>query len=124
MTVYLVVDIGTSSSKVALYEIGNGLVTESLVTRSHSLSREPDGTATFDAVQLRGEVETLIDRALTHPRADEISAVAFASFVGNLVGLDQAYHPLTPLWTYADTRASEYTRSALYDPDQVHHLGS
>lgn len=120
MTVYLVVDIGTSSSKVALYEIGNGLVTESLVTHSHSLSREPDGTATFDAVQLRGEVETLIDRALTHPRADEISAVAFASFVGNLVGLDQAYHPLTPLWTYADTRASEYTRSALYDPDQVH----
>ena len=114
MTIHLVVDIGSSSSKVALYEIGYGLLPESLVTCPHSMTREPEGTAIFDAVQLRGEVETLIDRALTHPLANDISAVAFASFVGNLVGVDQAYHPMTPVWTYADTRTVEQTKHHVY----------
>ncbi|MFZ4828066.1 MAG: FGGY-family carbohydrate kinase [Phototrophicaceae bacterium] len=110
MTLALVVDVGSSSSKVALYETAYGLVAESLHTRSHSMTREPSGVAIFDAVHLREEIEALIDHALTHPRAGEISAVAFCSFVGNLVGLDQDFQPITPLWTYADTRAVEFVR--------------
>ncbi|MBZ0287594.1 MAG: carbohydrate kinase, partial [Anaerolineae bacterium] len=65
------------------------------------------GAATMDALDLRARIESCVEAILEHPAAGDIRVVGMAAFVGNMLGLGSAGEPVTPIYTYADTRSAE-----------------
>ncbi|HEX2619188.1 MAG TPA: FGGY family carbohydrate kinase, partial [Phototrophicaceae bacterium] len=103
----LIIDIGSSSVRALLFDDQARPVPGAVVTQSHQFLTDASGAATADPHHLRDIVEHCIDTILIHPAADQIRAVGMATFVGNLMGVDERGEPLTPLYTYADTRSHD-----------------
>jgi len=103
----LVIDVGSSSVRANLYDRHARLVENSQAARHVTLHTEADGTADEDALALAGEVEKVVDAALAKAgaRAKHIAAVGLDTLVFAACGVDAPGKPVTPLYTYADTRA-------------------
>ncbi|HMO60083.1 MAG TPA: FGGY family carbohydrate kinase, partial [Roseiflexaceae bacterium] len=102
----LTLDIGTSSTRALLYD-ARGRAVEGMSARERSTQQvTSDGTAEEDADAAFHRIERCIDDLLLHagPLADAIGAVAIDTFVSNIMAVDAAGKPLTPLIIYADTR--------------------
>lgn len=114
----LVIDVGSSS--VRSLQFGDDLTP--IPGTIHRLDHRFTPEATADPVHLRGLIETCIDRALDGPTAASIRAVGMTTFVGNLLGVDLAGRPVTPLFTYADTRSGEDASrlAEAHDPADAH----
>ncbi|MGQ9908230.1 MAG: gluconokinase [Candidatus Flexifilum sp.] len=97
----LVIDVGSSSIRALQFDEQLQLLPHSIHRIEHRFS--PEGTA--DAEHLRELIEICIDRALETAAGRAIAAVGMATFVGNLLGVDEHGAPVTPLFTYADTRS-------------------
>ena len=54
--------------------------------------------------------------------ADQVAAVAMCTFVSNLLGVGSEYDPVTPVYTYADTRLSKVIpgKRSIFDEEQLH----
>ena len=100
----LVIDIGSSSVRTLLFADDAQLIAGSVRSRRHDFLTDNDGLAVANAPELRALVEACLDEVLAHPAAKTIRAVGMACFVGNWLGLDEYGEPITPLFTYADTR--------------------
>ena len=76
--------------------------------RSHTLTFGSDGEASADPDALVDLLTDCIDATLrvAGPLAAGIAAVAGCSLAGTLLGVDETGRPVTPLITYADTRAT------------------
>lgn len=107
MMTILVIDIGSSSARAMLFDDQADPIPGASTSAAYQMTTTPPGAATFDALELRRQVESCVDAVLQHPAARDIQVVAMATFVGNVLGLDDAGHPLTPIFTYADTRSAE-----------------
>ncbi|MBX3063978.1 MAG: gluconokinase [Anaerolineae bacterium] len=103
----LVIDIGSSSLRTLLFDEQGHSISSSLAQRSYSLTTTPLGAATIDPAMLREFAELCIDSTLQHLEARQIDAVGMATFVGNVLGVDEHNVPITPVYTYADTRCSQ-----------------
>lgn len=105
----LVIDIGSSSTRASLYTTAGELVEGSMAREKSALSVNADGAALDDAQALLGRATRCVDACLAAagPLASEIVAVGCATYVSNVVGLDASGQPLTPVYTYADTRGAE-----------------
>jgi gluconokinase len=120
----LSIDIGTSSVRVIVFDrLGRPL--EGLdARRTHDLRTTIEGASEADPDLLLDRVWKCIDRVLARARRQswEISAVAVCTFVGNIVGLDETGQAITPLVTYADSRASAEVPGlkADFDETEVH----
>jgi gluconokinase len=103
----LAIDVGTSSVRATLYDRRARLVEGSLVARTAALHTAADGTAEADPGALAILVEDVIEETLAHagPRAAQIAAVGIDTLVFAACAVDAQGAPLTPLYTYADTRA-------------------
>jgi gluconokinase len=103
----LTLDIGSSSVRAGLYDRHAHPVEDAQAVRKATLRTAPDGTAELDPVLLAEAVEAVIDEALqlAGPRAQEVAAVALDTLVFAAGGVDVRGEPVTPLYTYADTRA-------------------
>jgi len=101
----LVLDVGSSSVRALLFDDQLTLIPDAIARRKHHFMTDATGKAIADAENLRQLVEATIDDILAHPLAHTISAVGMATFVGNVLGVDENYAPVTPLYTYADTRS-------------------
>lgn len=106
MTV-LVLDIGSSSARALLFDDQARLIPGAQVTQSYQIENEPTGAATLDMALLQRQVEACIDKILEHPAANKIRVVGVDTLVGNVLGVDKSGLPLTPVYTYADTRNAE-----------------
>lgn len=107
----LSLDIGSSSVRSGLYDaLGREVGGTAFQTRK-GLEKTTDGAATADPDQLLGLLFDCIDRTLTAVGAHgaDIVGVGTCTFVGNIMGIDGAGRPVTPLMTYADTRAHKAT---------------
>jgi gluconokinase len=109
---YLVIDAGSSSIRAVLYDNTLGVVAAE--STPHRFDASADGGVTCDADELRAHLEGCIDRMLgqlrTQPalaRGAAILAVGCSTFVGNVLGIDGDGQPVTPISTYADTRAHD-----------------
>lgn len=118
MTV-LVIDIGSSSSRALLFNDRAQPIPGARVSRPHEFVTSPPGASFIDADELRYQVEACIDDILSHPAARSITLVAMDTFVGNVVGLGADGRPLTPLYTYADTRSAQDVAALLNEVDPV-----
>ncbi len=114
----LIMDVGSSSVRALIATSENALRTIALAKRDYQF----DTHSTIDASQLRQWVEDCIDEVLQHPAIPRIHAVGMATFVGNLLGVDEDNHPTTPILTYADNRSHESAQvlSAQVDVPAVH----
>jgi gluconokinase len=107
MTTILVIDIGSSSVRARLFDGAAQPIPDASAARAYQFETEPAGASEIDADVLRGHVEACVNEVLKHPSAAQISAVGTTTFVGNLMAIDAAGKPLTPVFTYADTRSAE-----------------
>ncbi len=103
----LVLDIGSSSTRALLYDDTLEAIPGATASAAYQMTTTPPGAAVFDALDLQQQVESCVDAVLRHPAAEQIQAVGLATFVGNMLGVDAAGRPLTPVYTYADTRSAE-----------------
>jgi gluconokinase len=104
----LTIDVGSSSIRALLYNLGGQAIPASGARRAHGFCYEADGTATDDAETLLASVVACIDEALALAEGlGQIVAVAVDTYAGSLLGLDADGRPLTPVLTYADTRCDD-----------------
>jgi gluconokinase len=102
----LVIDIGSSSVRALLFDDLARPIPGAVASRQHVFTTTPPGAAIAAADELRALTEACIDELLDHPGATEVSVVGMDTFVGNVVGVDRDNHPVTPVFTYADTRSA------------------
>lgn len=103
----LIIDIGSSSVRALLLDERAALIPGALAQQPQRIVTQPPGAATLDIGELQDKVEQCIDQVMQHPAARGVRVVGMATLVGNLLGLDETGAPITPVYTYADTRAKE-----------------
>lgn len=117
----LALDVGTSSARAALYDAAGAPVPG----RFHRITYEPrvtpDGGVEHDADQLLEAVAACVDGVLAGAPA-ETRGVGVTTFWHGLLGFDAAGRPATPVYTWADTRASADAARlrARVDEDALH----
>ncbi|MDI3284507.1 FGGY family carbohydrate kinase [Polyangium sp. 15x6] len=112
----LVIDVGSSSVRAAICDGSARIHRET--AEPYAFTVAADGTAEVDARKLRASVEGCVDRIVTD--APPIEAVAMATFVGNLLGVDAQNQPVTPVFTYADTRPAADVEALRTEVDAAH----
>lgn len=120
----LALDIGSSSVRAVLYDRAGRAVSDMAAQERYTLRTAADGAAEDDANAALGRAARCIDRLLARagPLAALIGAVAVDTLVSNILAVDGAGRPLTPLLTYADMRCAgdaAALRAAL-DEAEVH----
>jgi len=106
----LALDVGTSSVRASLYDLQARPFPGLEARRTCSVRTSPDGGADFDAEALFHQVAETIDEVLARAPAG-IAAVACCTFWHSLLGVDAAGAPLTPVYTWGDTRAEPQVAS-------------
>ncbi|MBD3265549.1 carbohydrate kinase, partial [bacterium] len=102
----LSVDIGTSSVRARLYD-AQGKPQKGMASQiPYSMTTTPAGGAFIDAQAMLEMAEKVIDDVLgkIDPCAMSIEAVAMCTFWHNILGVDAAGQPATPLLSWNDTR--------------------
>ncbi len=120
----LSLDIGTSSVRAAIFD-RLGRAVEGLEARQpHEIRTTKEGASETDADLLLELVWRSIDAVLAHPGCPkkQIGGVATCTFVGNILGVDRDQKAITPLVTYADTRADREAAKLRteFDEAEVH----
>lgn len=102
----LTLDIGSSSVRARLYNHHARALPEFAAQRAYDLHTTATGTSEMNPALLLEQVAQCVDALLEQaaPLALQIRAVAVDTFVSNILAVDNAGQPLTPLITYADTR--------------------
>ncbi len=123
-SIVLAIDIGTSAVKAGLYDRTASAIEGTDVAVAHEQIVENDGTAEEPVEWIVDAVELAIDRVLeiAAERRLEIAAVAMDSMASTVLAVDRDGTPLTPVYTYADTRSGsdvDQLKSEL-DADAVH----
>lgn len=105
----LTLDVGSSSLRASIYDrIGNTI--EGLEIQSkYQLDVTADGGVEKDPDELFQIVVSALDQLLERMGGltEALEAVAIDTFWHSLVGVDQHNQPLTPIFTWADTRSAE-----------------
>ncbi len=101
--VVLGVDLGTTATKVIAFDTsGTSLASAS---EDYPLEQPEAGAAVHDPADIVGAVRTAV-RAVTAQLGDRaVAGVSFSAAMHGLLGLDAEGAPVTPLITWADTRA-------------------
>lgn len=120
----LAIDAGSSSVRAALYDERGERIPGSLARVEIDLTLVPGGVAEIAAADMRAALEQAIDGALHAPESAgrDVAIVSMATFWHSLVALDDRGEPLTPVFSWADTRSEPDAvalRAAL-DDDAVH----
>ena len=125
MPMILTLDIGTSSARAMLFDRHARALNGHESRVETSVRTTPDGGVEIDVEGLFEGVVGCIDELLARagPLAGRIAAVASTTLVGNVLGVDREGRPITPLYTWADTRSTraaaelrgELDESAVHD---------
>jgi gluconokinase len=102
----LAIDVGSSSVKGALYDARARLLTGTLVRVASPMRVAVDGAAETDPEELARRAEGVVDAVLERGERwrAHIAGVGLDTMAFTVAGVDGAGRPLTPLYTYADTR--------------------
>lgn len=101
-------DVGTSSVRALLFDrFGRGV--EGVEgRRAYEMQTTPDGGVEADAEALFDRVQRSLDDLLEQagPLQQRIGGVAVSTFWHNVLGVDSDASPLTPVYSWADTRSA------------------
>src|SRR2546421_1766545 len=102
----IALDVGTSSARAALYD-ARGHAVEG---RFHQVPYEPtttrDGGVEHDPRVLLDAATACLDTVARAARHDDVRAVGVTTFWHGLLGFDAAHKPVTPIFTWADSRSA------------------
>ena len=106
----LVLDIGTSSVRAALYDFQGNVLPETFVKNERTLNTTDDGGAEIDAGEAFEQIEKAIDDVLRKSKKNknEITYVAASSFWHSLIGIDSKGKTTTKVFGWADTRSRKH----------------
>ena len=97
------IDIGTSSTRALLFEDARHTGQSAAV--EYALKSPEPGAAELDAMEVMNAVVECV-HALTQQTSAPVECVALSSAMHSLVAADARGVPLTPVYTWADNRAS------------------
>ena len=105
----LAIDIGSSAIRAGIYDSRASLVDGSSVTIRHEQVVRSDGASTEHPLELATLVESAIDQVLAqhNDHCKILAGVGIASMASTILGVDAAGNPVTPIYTYADSRSSD-----------------
>lgn len=120
----LALDIGTSHVKCGLYDALARPLSGMLAQRRLRLASLEPGAAELDPTQLMRAAAQCLDDVASRAQAAScsIAAVGVCSFWHSMLGIDAKGAPVTPVYTWAETRAwpqAEWLRSHL-DEEAAH----
>jgi gluconokinase len=117
----LVLDVGTSSVRAALYDTDAKRLDETFVKNERQLTMTDDGGAEIDAEEALNQVAEAIDEVLQ--KAGDTSAnIKFAAascFWHSLVGVDRDGKALTPVYGWADVRSKRFVKTLQENFDET-----
>ena len=120
----LAIDIGTSSIRSLLFDRLGRCLPEATSRQPLKLRVEKDGRAVIMTASLAESCWGCIDETLEKAGdiSSHISAVAMCTFVSNILGVDSECQPVTPVYTYADTRPSQVVPGmrSIFNEEQLH----
>ena len=99
----LALDIGSSSTRTSLFDQRGRAVAGSETRRKYSLQYTADRGAELSPVALRRAVRACVRETA---RKKEIEAIGGSAFWHGLLGLDDKNRPITPIFTWADSRCA------------------
>jgi len=117
----LAIDIGTSSVRAALFDRLGRAVQGIEARQKHELRTSAEGASEVDPDALLELVFTCLDGAVSRAGdlGGKIRGVAACTFVNNILGVDKNDRAVTPLTTYADTRADAEVAGLKADFDET-----
>ena len=120
----LSLDIGTSSTRALLWDLEGREAPGARSQIAYQMRTTPDGGVEMDADELLQHVYACLDGLFTGQAAQgiEIRAAGMSTFWHSLLGIDAAGKPVTPVYSWADTRsagAAERLRAHL-DAEALH----
>lgn len=102
----LAVDVGSTASRGGLYDARGLPVAGRRHKVPHAFTTATDGTSVIDPRQVLTEVEQILDAVAQPELVGRVAGVALDTFASSLVGVDAAGDPLTPCFTYSDSRSA------------------
>ena len=107
MMLLLALDLGTSSSRVMLYdgETGNA-VPGAIHQISHEPIHGPDGRATLDPDALVEELVSCSEKTLALANGAPIAGVGISTFWHSFAGVDTGGNAATPILLWSDQRST------------------
>lgn len=115
----LAIDVGSTASRGGLYDARGRPVDGARNKVAHSFTTTADGTSVIDPAQVLDEVEQIIERVARPKLAGRIAGVALDTFASSLIGADAAGNPLTPCYTYADSRCAPQATALRSELDEA-----
>src|SRR5579875_3129126 len=116
----LALDVGTSSARAAVYD-ATGRGVENWIFQTHyDVETTLDGGAVLRANAVQEAVFGCLDGAERALAGRKPAVVATDTFWHSVLGVDQTLKPVTPVYTWADTRAADVAavlRSRLSDTE-------
>ena len=106
MAYILSLDIGTSSSRAMLWDEEFHEEKDVHFQSAYKMHTTSDGGVEIDCNELAKHVEECIDNVMAKLGNRKIDAVGISSFWHSMCGIDKTGKPLTPLYTWADTRSA------------------
>ncbi|MBP1041957.1 gluconokinase [Vagococcus sp. BWB3-3] len=109
------IDIGTTSTKSTIFTTtGHALAS---FYQGYPMTKDGGGRATQDPESIFQGVLTTLKNALDFNNTREkLIAVTFSSAMHSLIGLDGNHQPLTPVITWADSRANQWAEQLKNSP--------
>src|SRR5438128_539014 len=108
----LAIDIGSSSTRTALFDQSARRIDETAASQQYSVRYSPDGGAELSPFILRRAAQHCCSQTLRKYRVSPIlKEIPITTSGGSalwhgLLGLDRQYRPITPIFTWADSRAA------------------
>lgn len=99
-------DIGSSSLRTALFNRRARRIAGSAAARHYRVDYRADGSAELDPRVLLRAARGCVRASLKVIGTQRIAAVCGSGFWHSLLGLDREGKPVTPVWTWADSRAA------------------
>jgi gluconokinase len=102
----IALDLGTSSARATLYDLHGRAVPGRFHQVTYAPTLTHDGGVEHDPAVLLEAVAACIDAVTRASRHDDIRAVGVTTFWHGLLGFDAARRPITPIFTWADSRSA------------------
>ena len=109
MTIILVLDLGSSSTRAIAFDEHARPVPDIYAREPVGFSSGQPGQSEDDSSLAVHRARSVLVTALAQCAArgiTHVDAVAIDAYAGSLIALDQTCNPITPVLTYADTRAA------------------
>jgi gluconokinase len=116
----LTLDVGSSSLRASFFDRYARPVEDCQVRTRYQFVTTSDGGVEKDADELFQITCDALDQILqlVGNRANHIKAVALDTFWHTVMGVDKNYNPVTPLFSWADTRSAAYAEQLRRELDE------